>query len=63
MNTATKLVKPPVCELCEGTENWADTPHAFCDDCMNDMVACIRQDPNGMEVGFYKNAYNYYKES
>ncbi len=52
--------KPATCEMCEGTENWADTPHAFCDECMDEMLACMRTDPQGMEASFYANAYNHY---
>ena len=61
METAKKT-KPDTCPMCDNSENWLDTPHGLCDECMNLMLACVRQDPHAwLEKGHYENAYNYYK--
>jgi|LauGreDrversion4_2_1035121.scaffolds.fasta_scaffold1487968_1 hypothetical protein len=58
----TTKIKPDLCERCEGDEGWLDTPHAFCDDCMSEVLACANfaNDPHGLDLAHYQNAYNYY---
>lgn len=57
-----RKIKPDLCERCEGDEGWLDTPHAFCNDCMSEVLACasLANDPNSLDWGHYRNAYNYY---
>jgi hypothetical protein len=63
MEMNSEKIKPDTCPMCENSENWLDTPHGLCDDCMSLMLACIRLDPRGtaLEAGHYKNALNHYK--
>jgi hypothetical protein len=62
MKTQLGKIKPDTCERCEGDEGWLDTPHAFCDECMSEVLTCAQFDnnPNGLDAQHYRNAYNYY---
>ena len=59
----SEIIKPDTCPMCDESENWLDTPHGLCDECMNLMLACIRFDPRGtaLEADTYKYAFNEYK--
>jgi hypothetical protein len=60
MKTQLEKIKPDTCERCEGDEGWLDTPHAFCDDCMNEVLACAQFANDPLDWGHYRNAYNHY---
>ena len=55
-----KKIKPDLCERCEGDTGWLDTPHGFCDDCMNEVLDCAKSANDPLDLMHYQNAYNYY---